>query len=96
MKHLFILLTRLLIRNDTQDNNNPDNFTFYLNSLVSLCYDSANIGYETFNHNLKSIVLSIVQTIMTDLNSVSANIGIQQQQHQRGKHRLLKRKLEDS
>jgi hypothetical protein len=69
MKQLFILTTRLLIRH--HEIQEPDNFSFYLNSLVSLCYDSANIGYEAFNHNLKSIVLAIVQSIQSDLNSVS-------------------------
>ena len=55
--------------NEVQD---FDNFSFYLNSLVSLCYDSANIGYESFNLNLKAVVLNIVQAIMSDLNSISA------------------------
>ena len=70
MKKLFSLLTRLLIRyNETQD---FDNFGFYLNSMVSLCYDSSNVGYEKFNFNLKHVVLEIVQSIMSDLNSISA------------------------
>lgn len=70
MKQLFSLITRLLIRyNQVQD---LDNFSYYLNSIVSLCYDSANIGYEAFNLNLKAIVLNIVQSIMSDLNSISA------------------------
>lgn len=70
MKKIFSLITRLLIRyNEIQD---FDNFGFYLNSMVSLCYDSSNVGYEKFNFNLKHVVLEIVQSIMSDLNSITA------------------------
>ncbi len=44
LRQLFCIVTRLLLRfNENQD---VDNFTFYLNSLISLTYDSSNIGYE--------------------------------------------------
>jgi len=44
LRQLFCIVTRLLLRfNENQD---VDNFTFYLNSLISLTHDSSNIGYE--------------------------------------------------
>jgi len=68
LRQLFCIVTRLLLRfNENQD---VDNFTFYLNSLISLTYDSSNIGYEKLNHNLKSIVLNVFQSIQNDLNSI--------------------------
>jgi len=38
---------------------------------VSLCYESANVEFEKLNFNLKSCVLSIIQSVMSDLNSIS-------------------------
>ena len=69
LKQLFCIVTRCLLRfNESQD---VDNFSFYLNSIISLCYDSSNIGYEKLNLNLKSIVLNVFQSIMTDLNVIT-------------------------
>lgn len=70
LKQLFCVVTRCLLRfNESQD---VDNFSFYLNSIISLCYDSSNIGYEKLNLNLKSIVLNVFQSIMTDLNVITS------------------------
>lgn len=75
MKQVFGLITRLLIgRSESADN--VDNYTAYLNTIVSLCYDSTNIGYERFNNQLKAIVLDSVQTVMSDLNSISAQASM--------------------
>ena len=66
LKHFFLIITRILLRfNENQD----ENLTFYLNSLISLSYDTANTGYERLNHNIKSLVLNIVQSILDDLNT---------------------------
>ena len=48
-----------------------DNFSFFINGLISLCYESANVDCELLNFNLKSIVLNVMQSIMADLNSMS-------------------------
>ena len=89
MKLMFSLITRLLIR--FNEGHELDNFGFYLNSMVSLCYDSANIGYQRFNDNLKSIVLNIVQSIMTDLNTMSSAQGRSEPAGQAVKQNLLKK-----
>ena len=69
LKNFFSLINRALLKfNENQDS---DNFSYFINSLVSLCYDSSNIGYEKLNFNLKTIILNIVQSIMSDLNSIS-------------------------
>jgi hypothetical protein len=69
LKNFFSLINRALLKfNENQDS---DNFSYFINSLVSLCYDSSNIGYEKLNFNLKTIILNIVQSIMADLNSIS-------------------------
>jgi hypothetical protein len=42
LKRFFWLITKLLLRfNENQD---IDNFSCFLNTLISLCFDSANIG----------------------------------------------------
>ena len=38
---------------------------------MSLCYESANVEFEKLNFNLKSCVLNIIQSVMSDLNSIS-------------------------
>ncbi len=69
LKNFISLINRALLKfNENQDS---DNFSYFINSLVSLCYDSSNIGYEKLNLNLKAIILNIVQSIMADLNSIS-------------------------
>jgi hypothetical protein len=75
LKQFFCLLTRFLLRCLNENQEIYDNFNYFLNTLISVCYDSANVGYERLNFNLKSIVLQMIQLIMSDINSINTTVN---------------------